>query len=214
MYNSDVKQYEHDLDKAAELLDALGYSEVGEDGIRINTDGERLSFELLASDRMGRVDTAKLFSEQMARAGIEFVVVSMDGMTQEEKVANNEFETAIVGHAGLGYDADYLRKRYAGGDLGASTTELSSTGYSNEEVLSLLQEQRTIMDFEQRKEMLYRIQELMAEDVVEITMYYSYMTSAHRPDVWDGWMYDYDERSVTGCKMSFVFYDEWMESLN
>ena len=45
-----------------------------------------------------------------------------------------------------------------------------------------------------------------------IMMYYSYMTSAHRPDVWDGWMYYYDERSVTGCKMSYVFYDQWKDA--
>ncbi len=212
MYNPDVKQYEHDLDKADALLDALGYAEVGEDGIRVNENGERLSFELLASEREGRVDNAKLFAEQMARAGIEFVVIPMDGATQEEHVSNNEFVTAIVGHAGLGGDADYLRARYAGGELGASTTELSSVGYDNAEVLRLLEEQRTIVDFEKRKEMLYEIQELMAEDVVEIMMYYSYMTSAHRPDVWDGWMYNYDERSVTGCKMSYVVYDQWKDA--
>ena len=46
----------------------------------------------------------------------------------------------------------------------------------------------------------------------EIMMYYSYMTSAHRPDVWDGWMYSYDARSVTSCKLSYVFYEEWKNS--
>ena len=118
MYNPDVTKYDYDLEKADALLDALGYSEVGEDGIRVNEDGERLSFELLASNRSGRTENATLFAEQMARAGIEFVVTSMDGSTQEELVANNEFETAIVGHAGLerrrGLSERTLRRRRSG----------------------------------------------------------------------------------------------------
>ena len=214
MYNPDVKQYDHSEDMANEILDKLGYSEIGEDGIRMNSEGERLSFELLASERNGRLDTAKLFAEQMARVGIEFVVVGMEGKTQEERVANDDFVTAIVGHAGLGNDADYLRERYAGGDLGTSTTELSSKGYSNPEVMKLLKEQRTITNFEERKDMIYKIQDLMAEDAIEIMMYYGYMTSAHRPAVWDGWMYCYDSRSVTSCKLSFVLYEKWREENN
>ena len=70
MYNPDVIQYDYNLEQADALLDELGYSEVGEDGIRVNENGERLSFELLASSS----DSSLLFVEQMARAGIEFVV--------------------------------------------------------------------------------------------------------------------------------------------
>ena len=89
----------------------------------------------------------------------------------------------------MGGDADYLRERYVGGDLGASTTELASKGYDNEEVMQLLEDQRTITDFEERKAMLFKIQELMAEDAVEIMLYYGYDVTAWRPAVWDGWMY-------------------------
>jgi len=211
LYNPNVKKYDHDIGRADRLLDELGYSRVGDDGIRVNAAGERLSFELYGSQRHGRLDTAKLFAEQMERAGIEFRVVGMDGSVQEERVAQGEFVTAIVGHAGLGNDADYLRERYAGGDLGPSTTELASKGYRNEEVLHLLREQRTITNLDKRKEVVYKIQELMAEDVVEIMMYYSYMTSAHRPAVYDEWMYGFDSRSVTSCKMSYMFYRDWRE---
>ena len=209
MYNPDVKQYVHNLDKADELLDALGYSEVGSDGIRVNSKGERLSFKLLSSG----ADSSKLFIEQMERAGIEFVATVTESATAEQMVADAEYEVAIVGHAGLGGDADYLRERYAGGDLGASTTELSSKGYNNQEVISLLKEQRTIIDFDARKEMLYKIQELMAEDVVEIMLYYGYDMTAWRPEVWDGWNYCYDERNYLGSKMSYLFYDQWKEAL-
>lgn len=212
MYNPNVKKYDHSLEQSGELLDKLGYSEFDSDGIRMDKKGNRLSLDLLGSEREGRFDTAKLFAEQMARVGIELKVNAMDGKIQEEKVAKDDYVLAIVGHAGLGNDADYLRERYAGGDLGTSTTELASTGYRNSQVIQLLKDQRTIIDFNKRKEMVYKIQELMAEDVVEIMMYYSYMTSAHRPEVWDGWMYGFDSRSVTSCKLSYVQYDNWKEN--
>lgn len=207
MYNPKVHQYDVDLKKSAELLAGLGYTQTDANGIRLNEKGEKLSFDLLASEKSLR--PAELLREQLLRAGIEFNIKSMDTMVQESNVMEGKFDVAVVGHAGLGYDADYLRERYAMDiSTGGASSVLASKGYKNQELIGLLNTQRTLTNFKERKAMLYKIQEILAEDVPEIMMYYNYDITVYKPATYDGWTHEFDERNYL-AKLSYVLYSQW-----
>ena len=50
LYNPNVPQYNYNLQKAEELLDGLGYKDTDGDGVRENSRGEKLKYQLLATD--------------------------------------------------------------------------------------------------------------------------------------------------------------------
>jgi len=210
MYNPNVRQYDCDLIKCQELFSVLGYTEQDQSGFVINEKGERISLNLLIGE--DSIRSAELVKEQLQRAGIELNIYSMDGSAQETQVREGEFELAIVGHAGLGDDPDYLRERFCvDEEMGRASAQMATIGYYNEYLFTLLSEQRMIMDFEERKNMLYEIQEILAEEVLEIPLYFGYDYTVYRPANYDEWIHEYDARNFTDAKLSYVLYSQWNE---
>lgn len=203
MYNSNVKQYNLNLKKAKDLLARLGYDRLDEKGICQNKDGKKLSFTLSVPDRAVRM--AEVLQEQLAKAGIEIKVQSADTKTHDARVRNNEYQLAVLGHGGWGNDPDYLRERFGGlfkGGISPSASGLQ--GYNNQELNDLLEKQCLEMDEQKRKQLIFKIQEILAEDVPEIPLYYTTGYSVYRPDKYDGWMFMFDHHSLTHSKLSYL----------
>ncbi|MCL6446601.1 MAG: diguanylate phosphodiesterase [Armatimonadetes bacterium] len=202
MYNPDVRQYDLDLKKAEELLVKLGYDRLDQNGIRQNQSGEKLSFNMLVGEE---VRLAEVLKEQLAKAGIEIKVQSVDMKTRDARVRNNEYQLAIIGHGGWGNDPDYLRERFAGRSRGGLSPSASGLrGYNNDELNNLLEKQRLEMDDQKRKQLIFKIQEILAEDVPEIPLYYTTGYNVFRPAKYDGWMFMFDHHSLTHSKLSYL----------
>ncbi len=202
MYNPHVKQYDLDLKKAEELLVKLGYDRLDQNGIRQNQNGEKLSFNLLVGEE---VRLAEVLKEQLAKAGIEIKVQSVDLKTRDARVRNNEYQMAVTGHGGWGNDPDYLRERFAGRARGGSAPYATGLrGYHNEELNNLLEKQSMEMDVQKRKQLILKIQEVLAEDVPEIPLYYTTGYNVYRPAKYDGWMFMFDHHSLTHSKLSYL----------
>ncbi|MBF7084243.1 diguanylate phosphodiesterase [Desulfallas sp. Bu1-1] len=202
MYNPNVKQYDLDLKKAEELLVKLGYDRLDQNAIRQNQNGEKLSFNLLVGDE---VRLAEVLKEQLAKAGIEIKVQSVDMKTRDARVRENKYQLAITGHGGWGNDPDYLRERFAGRSRGGISPAASGLqGYKNDELNALLEKQRLEFDEQKRKELIFKAQEILAEDVPEIPIYYTTGYSVYRPAKYDGWMFMYDHHSLSHSKLSYL----------
>jgi peptide/nickel transport system substrate-binding protein len=182
-YNPNVPQYNYNLEKAKELLDSLGYLDTGGDGVRKNSLGEKLKFQLLASEAR----LAELVQMQLARAGIEVSVQVTDTMTRDARFKDGDFELCINGSGG-GEDIQEVTTIKQKG--GATSTTGNIIGYQNPELdrLYLAHEKET--DPEKRRELMYELQHILAEDLPKITLYYTNSISVHRPAVYDGWSED------------------------
>lgn len=203
MYNSKVKQYDHNTQKAEYLLVELGYDKL-ENGVRVNSKGEKLSFNLLVGDE---VRLAEVIKEHLGKAGIEIIVQSVDGKTRDSRVNENKYELAITGHGGWGNDADYLRERFSSETASSSSISPNVArfkGYSNPELSELLEEQFATIDENTRKKQIFKIQELIAEDVPEIPLFYTISYSVYKPAKYDGWMYMFDHHSLEHSKLSYL----------
>ena len=166
-YNPDVEQYEYDPDLAREMISDLGY------------EGEEV--EILVAER-GTVGwpgsrVADLIEEQLEDAGLDVTLRSLDGATLDTMVQEWEFDLALLGHGGLGADPDYLRR------MTLDATLNSVQYHEDDELTSLLEVQQSETDEVDRADMIFEAQELYAEDLPAITLYYPDWYWAHNGEV-------------------------------
>lgn len=198
-HHPDLPQYEYNPEKARDLLEkALG-----------DSDQEGLHFELLLSD--GEVRIGEMIRENLVDIGIEVTLISLDGSSRDDRLAEGNYELAVVGHGGWGGDPDYLRTRfYSPGEDWVG----GIPGFENERIEQMIWEQLYEEDEEQRKELILTLQEEIAREVPEIPLLMSTGYRAFRHETYDGWRFVFDHHTLTHHKISFLDYDEVRELKN
>ncbi len=184
-YNAKAPQYSHDTKKAKELLNNLGYKDADTDGILKNSEGKRLSFQLLCDDGSARL--SEVIKQHLAEAGIEVVIKSVDMKTRDARFKDGDYELCING-SGNGEDLSELTNISGKGK--ATSTTAKTMGYNNPEVDKLYIAQQKEKDPNKRKGLMGKLQQIVAEEVPKLTIYYTKSLAVHRPGVYDGWSAD------------------------
>ncbi len=202
-YNSDQPKYDYNPDKARALLEEAGWTDTDGDGIRDNN-GEKLSYVLsLAS---GEVRIGELIKERLSEVGIDVQVKSLESKSRDANLKSGDFELAISGFGGWGQDADYLRTRYC--DTGSQSGSVSSGaaifGYHNDTLNDLGTRELQELNDSKRKEIVYNMQTVLANDVPAIPLYYTTSYDVWRISKYDGWMTRYDHHARTQCILSYL----------
>lgn len=177
-YNSSVKNYEFDLEKAKELLN-----------------GKTYDFVLTTSSSNDEVRMAELIKLTLAQVGINLTVESVDSKTRDTMYNNGEYELILNGYGGWAADPDLLRSQYYDGAI---------PGYSNEKINELCLKQLRETDMEKRMEIIGELQLAIAEDIPQLPIYNTKGMSVFRPDKYDGWTYMFDHHEATHAKVSFL----------
>lgn len=91
---SELNPYKYDPEKAVELLEESGWTELDENGIRMNDKGEKLSFQLRCSNDSKMREEAVLFLKESAKnVGIDLdVSIEEDAKMAEDCIFNHNFE--------------------------------------------------------------------------------------------------------------------------
>jgi peptide/nickel transport system substrate-binding protein len=202
-----VRSYDFDPQKAGRLLDQAGFTRTGST-IRTGADGKPLAFDLLCSSREVRM--AQILKQRLAAVGVEIRIKSCNGKTRDSRVRNQNYDLAIIGHGGWGGDPDYLIA-HCTGDLKKSSSPSASggSGLASPALTELLQSQRSQTDPEKRREMVVKIQQMAAEEVPEIPLFYTTGYTAFRPGKYDGWMFMFDHHSLEHSKLSYLDWKAW-----
>ncbi len=187
-YNPNVKQYEFNIAKAKELLN-----------------GQTPEFILLISNSNEEVRIAELLKISCAQAGIHLKIRSVDGKTRDAMAKKGDYEILLNGYGGWGGDADLLRTVYASGTTaGAGFFGRGIPGYSNEQINDLCARQIMTMDTKKRKELIFKLQKLIAEEIPRLPLYNTTGYIVYRPAKYDGWRYMFDHHEVTHAKLSYL----------
>ena len=166
-YNLDTPQYEYDPAMTKQVLEGLGYQI---EGGYFTKDGEELSLELIAAADYKEV--GQFIKQQLEEAGIKIDFRTMEAKTVDAKVGAWDFDLSIYGHGGL-YEPSILKRVII-------DEVFNSARYTSNETLNqLLEAQLTEMDAEKRKDQVFQIQEIYAEDLPALTLYYPKSYSAH-----------------------------------
>lgn len=174
---------------ANKLLDDLGFMP-GPDGVRTTQNGTRLEFELLTLSAIpDYVRAAEVIKENLEPVGVEINVRAMETNTVINIVYGSpvgEYELYIMG---CGYEADpdaclYL-EFYS--DPPIPQWNADAEAYGNSTLNELLRQQRVEPDLQQRKELIWDIQEILADDLPIIVLFHRVGIVAHRTDNFEGW---------------------------
>jgi peptide/nickel transport system substrate-binding protein len=181
-YNPNVKQYDLNLQKSKKMLEALGYKDRDQDGIRETKNGKVLEFSLMVSsnERDGQ-----LMQAMLKKAGIKVNLRKVDKATFTASMGENNYDMAITGHIGVSGDPDFLRRWFSGESY--NTFSARGAAWKNERFQKLAKKQLVISDFEKRKQVVDQMQAALAEEIPTLPLY-------HRPFYWiydaskfDGW---------------------------
>lgn len=167
-YNSKMDGvYTHDPAKTAEILTGLGYVKNGD---YFAKDGKPLELELLfsatGSGNVGERE-AEMIKTQLASAGIKVNLRGVDAKTLDTQVVEWQFDLALSGHGGLGGDPDQFNRAIVGQGFNSARFQ------GNRELVAALRQQVTEMDSGKRKEHLDQVQELYAEEMPALPLFYN-----------------------------------------
>lgn len=182
MYNPNVEQYEHDLEKAKELLE-----------------GKEIEVTILTSDKPKEIKISELIKLDLEEIGIKASISSVDMKTRDQALVDGNYEMCMVIFGGMGSDADMLRNNYYSGSAGRL-----AKWYKNDELDQLLMAQSSEANYESRKEMVFKAQEIIADEVPVILLYGNHDINVYRPEKYDGWMTTYDHTKPMHPKLSFM----------
>jgi peptide/nickel transport system substrate-binding protein len=169
-YHAQVRRYTYDPAAAHRLLGSLGFSETS---AGLTNGGKILELEMLCTAPYARV--AEYIQRALKPRGIFLNLRPVDQTVLDQRVRANAFDLALSGHGGLGGDpkiiSDVTQGRFAGEFLG---------GYRPPPTLSrLLEAQLYTVNEKRRKQLVARIQELLAEDLPALTLFYPTQYMAH-----------------------------------
>ena len=172
-YTPEVKQYEHDVEKAAQLLD--------EAGVAAGADGKRFSTSIVVTQSFAAgVKAAQIIAEQLGKLGIDVRVEAIDLATAAEKVyVTREYDmyiqSLITGpDPAFGYQTQYTSSNIR------PVPYTNGAGYRNAEVDSLFEKAATSDDRAARAELYKQIQVILAEEAPVVWLYENVPYTAYR----------------------------------
>jgi len=160
-HNPNLPVYEYDPANAKAMLEDLGVTD--------------LSLMLITTGSFAR--EAELIQADLAEIGIEVEVQTGDRSTIDGLLREGNFDLAINGHGGIANPA-ILR-----------TPTWPAESYSNDEYDRLYQQQASTVDEEARRELVWQLQEIIAEDLPVLTLWHPKMWTVYDVSKLDTWFY-------------------------
>lgn len=200
-------QAQYDPAKAVEILDGLGYTDSDGDGVR-EADGKPMSAELLVqSNNPQRIRSAELIAAALKDIGISLKVTSLDTDSVTAKTwpdfdvsKGRDFDVSM-----WGWSAPVMVNPLRMTELVVSDPAKGSInigGYKNAEVDTLAEELTSTVDLAKQKELVQKLEAVIARDLPFVMLYYQDGIYAFRPTTYGQWLYQQGQGIMN--KLSFL----------
>jgi peptide/nickel transport system substrate-binding protein len=190
-YFGDVQHYDYDGELAAEMLDGAGWllpeqdevgtglveSEALREGVRRREDHE-LSFDLLAIGGSIHETLARAIAAYWAKLGIRATVKTVPADELFQALEEGDFAAALV-DIDLQGDPDL----YAFWSESAIREGQNYAGWRHRQASELLEQARQLTSVDQRTILYYHFQQLFAEEMPALPLYYHTYTYGISSDV-------------------------------
>jgi peptide/nickel transport system substrate-binding protein len=181
-----------DLARANEILDDAGYAR-GSDGVRVGPDGRRLEFRLFGREESETSQrNVEYIRDWLGEIGIVATVEIMSEDALTTTVGQGEFDMFEWGWV-VEPDPDFQLSVFTcdqrsvedGGEIFAGW---SDSFYCNPGYDALYNEQKTILDADDRRAVVHEAQQLLYDDVVYSMLFYYNNFQAYRSDRFTGFL--------------------------
>jgi len=192
MHKPDLPQYEYNPDKANEILDGAGYLDTDGDGIRNDpTTGKNLVFGLATSSAYTvDVKACTLINEMLPAIGIKTEFSAMDPDTFLDylyRPMDDLLEMMVYGEDPSPDPwSDWVWQEQVGWGSGGDWWNYSY--YDNPRYNQLWVDNSCAKTVEEKKAILYELQDILAEDLPLIYLARGECISAYNSDKFEGWV--------------------------
>jgi peptide/nickel transport system substrate-binding protein len=191
-YFPGVKDYAFNPEKAGSLLDEADILDKNGDGIR-EFKGSPMKYELLVAN--DRVNEAEMVKSYLGDIGVALEIKAMDQQSVDSLLKEGTFDLALNGHGSFGGDP-VLLARFASdkASLGSTPSVTAQGGgqWVDKEFNDLFSRQIREIDYEERYKQVARLQEIIAEELPTLTLYYRKITFAFNSETLNGWFFTKD----------------------
>jgi len=160
-YDGDVARYPYDPAKARQILDDAGYR--AKDGVRFHVTMKT------SSDDATRLMAAVL-QQQLREVGIALDIRTFEFATFFSDITKGAYQMYSMRWIGGNQDPDIFEYVFDSGSF--PPKRANRTFYSNPRVDALIREGRTTLDQERRKAIYAEVQQIVAEDLPYINLWY------------------------------------------
>lgn len=160
-YDGDVARYPHDPERARKLLDEAGYPE---------KNGVRFHITMKTSTEESTRLLAAVLQQQLRQVGIALDIRSFESATFLADVTKGAYQIHSLRWIGGNQDPDMFENVFA--TTSFAPKRANRTFYSNPRVDALIREGRSTLDQQKRKAIYDEIQQIVAEDLPYINLWY------------------------------------------
>ncbi len=160
-YDGDVTRYPHDPERARQLLDEAGYP--AKNGVRFHITMKTSTEE---STRL----LAAVLQQQLREVGIALDIRSFESATFLADVTKGAYQVHSLRWIGGNQDPDIFENLFATASF--APRRANRTFYSNPRMDELIREGRSTLDQQKRKAIYDEIQQILAQDLPYINLWY------------------------------------------
>jgi len=184
--NPNVEQYPYNPAKAKSILDANGYLDRNNNGVRETPQGQPLRLEMILSSATPR--PGELLRDALKAVGIDLVLRPLDPTALRQQATAGNYTLALISLGGLGGDPDFIMSFFDSRLTGAQLfTKVQ--GYRNPAFETATDQQRQALDPAKRKELVFKMQEILASDLAVLPLYYPDRLFIYNKRVFANWYY-------------------------
>ena len=160
-YDGDVAKYPHDPARARQILDDAGYRPVN---------GVRFHITMKTSTEESTRLLAAVLQQQLREVGITLDIRSFEFATFFADITKGAYQFHSLRWVGGNLDPDIFEHIF--GSNSFAPKRANRTFYSNPQVDELIREGRSTLDQQKRKAIYDQIQQVLAEDLPYINLWY------------------------------------------
>jgi peptide/nickel transport system substrate-binding protein len=176
MHADDLPAYDYDTGKAVELLEAAGWTTLGDDGIRRNDAGERLSLVIMTtSGNQVRELVEQVLQNEWQKIGVEAVIQNQPPRVLFGGTISHREYKGLAMYAWLSSPENLPKSTLYSSRIPTPENGWSGqnyTGFSSPEMDKLIDAAEIELDLDKRKALWRQIQMLYAEELPVLPLYF------------------------------------------
>lgn len=162
-YNPNLPAYDYQPEKARRLLDEAGFPDPDGDGPKV-----RFQLTYKCTDKQMSRQKAQIIQQYLKQVGIGLEIQSYEWGTFFDDIQHGRFDMYSLTWVGV-YEPDLYYRIFHSESIGNGANR---GGYHNPEVDRLIIKAQRTLDMEKRKQLYWKIQEILADELPYISLWY------------------------------------------